>query len=135
MNSVISLPHFINHLFAFTLRDKNNKPEQLKKILGTTFSAQANIASVVAHEDPELYYHILADNPYTPQLISKLIRDLEVLRTLTVTDAHKAKNLWKELMQANREYFDRLGIDSKKARSFFLKASDENEPPKKNPNS
>ncbi len=78
MALTLSLPHFLNMVFASTIMDEDINA--LKKLGGTTFRLQLVISEGVMSEDPSLYASIQMSNPYTIQFLEKFKSRADMLK-------------------------------------------------------
>ncbi|MHA2060122.1 MAG: prephenate dehydrogenase/arogenate dehydrogenase family protein [Candidatus Ranarchaeia archaeon] len=113
MNSFLSVPHLVNHIFARELVDLDLDKTIIEKIGGTTFQAQIEIAAAVAYEDPDLYYEILVNNPHTQTTLDNLLNIITELKNLLKQQDRESFTQW---MQTNAQFMFKMGIDPKKAR-------------------
>jgi prephenate dehydrogenase len=95
MALTLSLPHFLNIIFASIVSDENI--ELLRKLGGTTFTLQLMLCEGVMTEDPKLYSTIQINNKYTLHYIENLLC--------------KAKNLKKQIENENMKQFSKLYIE------------------------
>jgi len=88
MALTLSLPHFINIIFASTINDEDLNV--LKKLGGTTFTLQLTLSESVMNEDAELYTSIQINNEYTSQYLAKFLTRYEMAREwITKKDEEK----------------------------------------------
>lgn len=78
MALTLSLPHFINIIFASAISDEDLNV--LKKLGGTTFTLQLTLSESVMNEDPELYASIQINNEYTTQYLEKFFTRYEMAK-------------------------------------------------------
>ncbi|MEM2144845.1 MAG: prephenate dehydrogenase/arogenate dehydrogenase family protein [Candidatus Jordarchaeaceae archaeon] len=78
MALALSLPHFVNILFASVIGQEDINV--LKKLGGTTFSLQLILSEGVMSEDPSLYASIQMDNKFTREVLEKLLSNAGILR-------------------------------------------------------
>jgi chorismate mutase/prephenate dehydrogenase len=103
MAYVLGLSHALNIAFFTALAGSGELVPRLKKMSSTTFDAQLKVASLVARENPHLYFEIQALNDYGGT-------SLEALRAATVriqklvTDNDERGFV--ELMEAGRRYLE-----------------------------
>jgi chorismate mutase/prephenate dehydrogenase len=103
MAYVLGLSHALNLAFFTALAGSHELVPRLKKMSSTTFDAQLKVASLVARENPHLYFEIQALNEYGST-------SLEALRTATerIQELVKESNEdgFVELMEAGRRYLE-----------------------------
>jgi prephenate dehydrogenase len=95
MALTLSLPHFLNIIFASIVSDEDI--EMLKKLGGTTFTIQLMLCEGVMTEDPKLYSTIQINNKYTSHYLENLL--------------WKAKNLKKQIENKETNQFSKMYID------------------------
>jgi len=78
MALTLSLPHFMNIIFASTISEEDLNV--LKKLGGTTFTLQLTLSESVMNEDPGLYASIQMNNKYTTQYIDKFLSECEIVK-------------------------------------------------------
>ncbi|MHA1862109.1 MAG: prephenate dehydrogenase/arogenate dehydrogenase family protein [Candidatus Ranarchaeia archaeon] len=126
MAILLGLPHIVNHLYLGVMSELGYA-DLLGKINGTSFTAQTSIASVIANEDPDLYFHLLAGNPYIPEVLRKIGLLNDSIKKHLVDDnkafqQNQGLKFFRDLMEKNKNFVKELGIDISKARSFFVSA-------------
>ncbi|MFQ6095084.1 MAG: prephenate dehydrogenase/arogenate dehydrogenase family protein [Candidatus Bathyarchaeia archaeon] len=78
MALTLSLPHFLNIIFASTISEEDLNA--LKKLGGTTFTFQLTLSEGVMIEDPGLYASIHMNNEYTLRYLDKFLSCGETVR-------------------------------------------------------
>jgi len=78
MALTLSLPHFLNILFASVVSEEN--PVFLKKLGGTTFTLQLALSESVMTESPELYASIQMNDEYTVRFLDRFLSKAENVR-------------------------------------------------------
>jgi chorismate mutase/prephenate dehydrogenase len=80
MAFVLGLSHALNIVFTDALARSGERAERLHELSSTTFANQLSVASVVASENPHLYFEIQALNPYSGVALDALGESIESLR-------------------------------------------------------
>lgn len=78
MALTLSLPHFVNIIFASTVSEEDLNV--LKKLGGTTFTLQLTLSESVMTEDPGLYASIQMNNEYTAQYLDRFLSKCEMVK-------------------------------------------------------
>src|SRR5690606_28009107 len=78
---VLGLSHALNIAFFTALAESGEAAPRLAKMSSTTFDAQLEIATSVAHESPDLYYEIQSLNDYGAESLEALAKAVERIRT------------------------------------------------------
>jgi len=78
MALVLSLPHFMNVIFASVIGDENLGT--LKRLGGTTFTLQLTLAEGVMTEDPALQATIQMDNKYVSRYLDDFLSKAETVK-------------------------------------------------------
>ena len=78
MALVLSLPHFMNVVFASVIGEENL--ETLKRLGGTTFTLQLTLAEGVMTEDPALQATIQMDNEYVSRYLDDFLSKAETVK-------------------------------------------------------
>jgi len=78
MALVLSLPHFMNVIFASVIGEEDLKT--LKKLGGTTFMLQLTLAECVMTEDPSLQATIQMDNKYVSRYLDDFLSKAETIK-------------------------------------------------------
>ena len=76
----LALPHFLNMVFGGVLASAGIEIEKIKSFGGSTFRFQLMLTEEVFQEDPKLYAEIQTNNKYFPQILEKLVRQVEELK-------------------------------------------------------
>ncbi len=71
MALTLSLPHFINIIFASLVGDEDLAA--LKRLGGTTFQLQLTLAESIVAEDPALHASLQMDNEYAPGCLERFL--------------------------------------------------------------
>jgi chorismate mutase / prephenate dehydrogenase len=100
---VLGLSHALNIAFFTALADSGELVPRLKTLSSTTFDAQLEVASLVARENPNLYYEIQALNEYGAASLEALRKAAEELQRLV---AHRDKAGFVALMEAGKQYLE-----------------------------
>ena len=88
MALVLSLPHFMNVVFASVIGEENL--ETLKRLGGTTFTLQLTLAEGVMTEDPALQATIQMDNKHVSRYLDDFLSKAETLKKwITDKDVEK----------------------------------------------
>jgi chorismate mutase / prephenate dehydrogenase len=101
---VLGLSHALNLAFFTALAESGELVPRLKKMSSTTFDAQLKVASLVATDNPHLYFEIQALNDYRSISLDALRAAAERIQKL-VKD--KDEGGFVELMEAGRRYLER----------------------------
>jgi chorismate mutase/prephenate dehydrogenase len=101
---VLGLSHALNLAFFTALAESGELVPRLKKMSSTTFDAQLKVASLVATDNPHLYFEIQALNDYGSISLDALRTAAERIQKL-VKD--KDEGGFVELMEAGRRYLER----------------------------
>ncbi|MDH5439675.1 MAG: prephenate dehydrogenase/arogenate dehydrogenase family protein [Candidatus Bathyarchaeota archaeon] len=78
MALTLSLPHFLNILFASVVSEEDLV--FLKKLGGTTFTLQLTLSESVMAESPELYASIQINDEYTVRYLDRFLSKAETVR-------------------------------------------------------
>jgi len=78
MALVLSLPHFMNVVFASVIGGENLKT--LKSLSGTTFMLQLTLAESIMTEDPSLQATIQMDNKYVSRYLDIFLSKAETIK-------------------------------------------------------
>jgi chorismate mutase/prephenate dehydrogenase len=100
---VLGLSHALNLAFFTALANSGELVPRLKKMSSTTFDAQLEVASRVAHDNPHLYFEIQALNEYGRAPLDALREAAERIRRLVETGDEAG---FVELMEAGRQYME-----------------------------
>src|SRR5512137_2913134 len=82
---VLGLSHALNIAFFTALAESGEAAPRLARMSSTTFDAQLDVASRVAHDSPDLYYEIQSLNDYGAESLEALSQAVERLRTAVLT--------------------------------------------------
>lgn len=102
MGRVLALPHVVSLLFSTVLVNSDLSAARLAELAPTSFLREAEVARVVANENPELVFDIQSLNPASPAIYSELGSALRAVRHAALTGDRKtydrllkdARNLW-----------------------------------------
>ncbi|HYL03473.1 MAG TPA: bifunctional chorismate mutase/prephenate dehydrogenase [Steroidobacteraceae bacterium] len=100
---VLGLSHALNIAFFTVLAESGEAALKLAGISSTTFDAQLEVASRVAHDSPDLYYEIQSLNDYGAESLEALSQAVERLRTAVLSRDHAT---FVALMSRGRDYFE-----------------------------
>lgn len=96
MALTLSLPHFLNIVFASVAGDEDL--DVLKKLGGTTFKLQLVLSESVLSEDPSLYASIQMSNTYSAHFLDKLMTNALTLRDhVTTKDLKSFLQLYRDV--------------------------------------
>src|SRR5690606_21074573 len=98
---VLGLSHALNLVFFTALANSGELVPRLQKLSSTTFDAQLKVASLVASDNPRLYFEIQALNAYGATSRDALIAAAE--RVQRLIDDRDEEGFVK-LMEAGRQY-------------------------------
>jgi chorismate mutase/prephenate dehydrogenase len=98
---VLGLSHALNLAFFTALSASGELLPRLQKMSSTTFDAQLKVASLVAGDNPHLYFEIQALNEYGAEPLEALC---EAARRIQQLVARKDEPGFVALMEAGREY-------------------------------
>ncbi|OPY32430.1 MAG: prephenate dehydrogenase [Methanomassiliicoccales archaeon PtaU1.Bin124] len=99
---VLGLSHAANIAFFETLRLSGTEFKSLEVIASTTFRNQATTSRKVARENPDLYYEIQHENPYTDLMLEQFQQALRAFKE-AATDEEREKFI--KIMKEGREYY------------------------------
>jgi len=100
---VLGLSHALNLAFFTALSMSGELVPRLKTLSSTTFDAQIAVASLVARDNPNLYFEIQALNEYGGESLQALSEAVARIQALVV-DGDQAGFV--ALMRAGREYLE-----------------------------
>ena len=100
---VLGLSHALNLAFFTALAESGELVPRLKNMSSTTFDAQLQVASLVARENPHLYFEIQALNEYGQTSLEAL--RIAVQKVLELVRSGDEAG-FAELMEAGRRYLD-----------------------------
>jgi chorismate mutase/prephenate dehydrogenase len=101
---VLGLSHALNLAFFTALAASGELVPRLKEMSSTTFDAQLSVASLVAHDNPHLYYEIQALNDYGYTSLEALRAATEKVLSLVETQDEPG---FVALMEAGRKYLEK----------------------------
>ena len=100
---VLGLSHALNLAFFTALAESGELVPRLKTLSSTTFDAQLEVASLVASDNPHLYFEIQALNDYGSDALEALGEATERIRRLV---AERDSDGFAALMKAGRRYLE-----------------------------
>ena len=100
---VLGLSHALNLAFFTALAESGELVPRLRTLSSTTFDAQLEVASLVASENPHLYFEIQALNDYGSAALEALGEATERVRRLVADGDSEG---FAELMKAGRRYLE-----------------------------
>ena len=100
---VLGLSHALNLAFFTALSDSGELVPRLKTLSSTTFDAQLDVASLVARDNPHLYFEIQALNEYGAASLEALRDAAERVQQLV---EQRDEAGFVELMEAGRRYLE-----------------------------
>lgn len=100
---VLGLSHALNIAFFTALAESGELVPRLKEISSTTFDAQLQVADLVAHDNPHLYYEIQALNDYGADALTALS---EAATRIKVLVGERDEAGFVALMNAGRHYME-----------------------------
>jgi chorismate mutase/prephenate dehydrogenase len=103
MAYVLGLSHALNLAFFTALADSGELVPRLQRSSSTTFDAQLKVASLVARDNPHLYFEIQALNEYGAGALEALRAAIERIQHLINTEDEAG---FVELMVAGRHYLE-----------------------------
>ncbi len=103
MAYVLGLSHALNLVFFTALAESGELVPRLQRMSSTTFDAQLQVASLVATDNPHLYFEIQALNDYGSASLEALRSAAERIQQLVETGDEAA---FVELMSAGRRYLE-----------------------------
>jgi chorismate mutase/prephenate dehydrogenase len=106
MAYVLGLSHALNLAFFTALAESGELVPRLQKMSSTTFDAQLRVASLVARDNPHLYFDIQKHNDYGAAALQALRTATERIQRLVETDDEAG---FVELMAAGRRYLESRG--------------------------
>jgi chorismate mutase/prephenate dehydrogenase len=99
---VLGLSHALNIVFFTALAGSGELVPRLRQISSTTFDAQLKVASLVARENPHLYFEIQVLNEYGGVALQAMLDAAQTVKQLV--DERDEQGFVK-LMQAGKDYF------------------------------
>ena len=103
MAYVLGLSHALNLAFFTALADSGELVPRLQKMSSTTFDAQLRVASLVARDNPHLYFEIQALNDFGGASLEALRSATERIQRLVQSGDERG---FVELMAAGRRYLE-----------------------------
>jgi chorismate mutase/prephenate dehydrogenase len=103
MAYVLGLSHALNLAFFTALAESGELVPRLQKMSSTTFDAQLRVASLVARDNPHLYFEIQALNDYGAASLNALRSAAERIQRLVDSGNESG---FVELMAAGRRYLE-----------------------------
>jgi chorismate mutase/prephenate dehydrogenase len=98
---VLGLSHALNLVFFTALAESGELVPRLQKMSSTTFDAQLKVASLVAHDNPHLYFEIQRLNDYGYTAIEALRTAVEKIQGLIASGDEAG---FVRLMESGRHY-------------------------------
>ena len=103
MAYVLGLSHALNLAFFTALAESGELVPRLQKMSSTTFDAQLRVASLVATDNPHLYFEIQALNDYGAASLTALRSAAERIQKLVQSGDEQG---FVDLMAAGRRYLE-----------------------------
>jgi chorismate mutase/prephenate dehydrogenase len=103
MAYVLGLSHALNLVFFTALADSGELVPRLQRMSSTTFDAQLRVASLVARDNPHLYFEIQALNDYGTASLEALRVAAERVQRLVESGDEQG---FVDLMAAGRRYLE-----------------------------
>ena len=103
MAYVLGLSHALNLAFFTALAESGELVPRLQRMSSTTFDAQLSVASLVARDNPHLYFDIQTLNDYGPAALQALRAATERIERLVES---RDETGFVELMAAGRRYLE-----------------------------
>jgi chorismate mutase/prephenate dehydrogenase len=103
MAYVLGLSHALNLAFFTALAESGELVPRLQKMSSTTFDAQLKVASLVATDNPHLYFEIQALNDYGAASLNALRAAAERIQKLVQSGDEQG---FVDLMAAGRRYLE-----------------------------
>ena len=101
---VLGLSHALNLAFFTALAESGELVPRLQRMSSTTFDAQLKVASLVAHDNPYLYFEIQRLNDYGYTAIEALRAAVEKIRGLIASGDEEG---FVRLMESGRHYLEK----------------------------
>ena len=101
---VLGLSHALNLVFFTALAESGELVPRLKRMSSTTFDAQLSVASLVAHENPHLYFEIQTLNDYGYTSLQALRSAAEKIQSLVESGDEAG---FVALMESGRRYLEK----------------------------
>jgi chorismate mutase / prephenate dehydrogenase len=110
---VLGLSHALNIAFFTALAESGEAAPRLARLSSTTFDAQLDVASLVARDNPQLYFEILSLNDYGAESLDALAQAIERIRAAVLSRDPAA---FAALMERGRAYLeDRRSVTERRA--------------------
>jgi chorismate mutase / prephenate dehydrogenase len=103
---VLGLSHALNLVFFTALAQSGELLPRLREMSSTTFDAQLKVATLVAQDNPRLYFEIQSLNEYGQSSLAALRAAAERVSALVAAGDEAG---FVSLMEAGRRYLDRRG--------------------------
>ena len=100
---VLGLSHALNLAFFTALAESGELVPRLQNLSSTTFDAQLKVASLVAEDNPHLYFEIQTLNEFGLTSLNALVAAAAKLKNLVETRDERG---FVELMEAGRRYLE-----------------------------
>jgi chorismate mutase/prephenate dehydrogenase len=104
MAYVLGLSHALNLAFFTALASSGELVPRLQRMSSTTFDAQLRVATLVAGDNPHLYFDIQALNDYGASSLQALRDATERIQSLVAAGDEEG---FVELMAAGRRYLEK----------------------------
>jgi chorismate mutase/prephenate dehydrogenase len=104
MAYVLGLSHALNLAFFTALAESGELVPRLQRLSSTTFDAQLRVASLVARDNPHLYFDIQTLNDYGSAALQALRAATERIERLVQSRDERG---FVELMAAGRRYLEK----------------------------
>jgi chorismate mutase / prephenate dehydrogenase len=101
---VLGLAHALNIVFFTALAESGELVPRLRNLSSTTFDAQLKVASLVAHENPHLYFEIQALNDYGYTSLEALRAAAEKIQALVAAGDEPG---FVKLMESGLNYLEK----------------------------
>lgn len=101
---VLGLSHALNLVFFTALAESGELVPRLRHMSSTTFDAQLKVASLVAHDNPHLYFEIQRLNEYGYTSIEALRSAVERIQALIASGDEAG---FVRLMESGRQYLEK----------------------------
>lgn len=101
---VLGLSHALNLVFFTALAESGELVPRLQRMSSTTFDAQLKVASLVAHDNPHLYFEIQRLNDYGYTSIEALRAAVEKIQGLIAKGDEAG---FVRLMESGRHYLEK----------------------------
>jgi chorismate mutase / prephenate dehydrogenase len=103
---VLGLSHALNLVFFTALAESGELVPRLQNLSSTTFDAQLKVASLVAEDNPHLYFEIQALNDFGLTSLDAMVEAAAKLRRLVESSDEQG---FVALMEAGKRYLDKRG--------------------------